>query len=208
MGAKEEALRQIGLIKDHMIDKQHFYPYNYNAMFVWSAIAMVLTLFMAPLYEAQGIVAGTAATSVLIALGFVAEGVMTKQVNRSYDIGEYTKRQRFVMVHFGFITSFLIVLSMTLASYRLYIPIYLSWLFLISLGYMTVGFVLNIRRFERMAQINMTLAMTMLVVGWMRGHLVGIDSVCFRIVQAVVIVGLTVMPAWIAWKQKKDMQRV
>lgn len=29
MGAKEEALRQIGLIKDHMIDKQHFYPYNY-----------------------------------------------------------------------------------------------------------------------------------------------------------------------------------
>lgn len=169
---------------------------------------MVLTLFMAPLYEAQGIVAGTAATSVLIALGFVAEGVMTKQVNRSYDIGEYTKRQRFVMVHFGFITSFLIVLSMTLASYRLYIPIYLSWLFLISLGYMTVGFVLNIRRFERMAQINMTLAMTMLVVGWMRGHLVGIDSVCFRIVQAVVIVGLTVMPAWIAWKQKKDMQRV
>jgi len=208
MNTKEEALKQISLIKDHMIDKQHFYPYNYNAMFVWSTIAIILTLFMAPLYEREGIILGTLTTFGLIVLGFIAEIVMTKQVNRSYDIGEYTRRQRFVMYHFAFITSFLIVLSMTLASYRLFIPIYLSWLFLISLGYMTVGFVLNIRRFEWMAQINMVLAMFMLIIGWFREHLVGIDSVCFRIVQVIVIMGLAVMPSWIAWKQKKDIQRV
>jgi hypothetical protein len=208
MSPQEEALRQISQIKDHLIDKQHFYPYNYNAMFVWSVIAVLLTIFMGPLYETQGVFAGTAVTFVLMSIGFIAEGVMTKQVNKSYDIEECTKRQRFVMKNFIMITLFLIVLSMTLASYKLYIPIYLSWLFLISLGYFAVGYALNIDRFTKIGQFNIYLSVILLVVGWYREHLVGMDSVCFRIVQALVIFGLAILPSYIAWYQKRELKRV
>lgn len=208
MSQKEEALRQISQIKDHLIDKQHFYPYNYNALFVWSIIAILLTLFMAPLYENEGIIVGTLTVFGLMAVGFIAEGVMTKQVNKSYDIEDCTKRQRFVMKNFMMISLFLIVISMTLASYKLYIPIYLSWLFLVSLGYFAVGFALNIRHFTLMAQFNILLAVIMLLIGWSQGHLAGVESFCFRIVQGVVIFGLAVIPAWIAWQQKKDISRV
>jgi hypothetical protein len=208
MSPQEEALRQISQIKDHLIDKQHFYPYNYNAMFVWSVIAVLLTIFMAPLYESQGIMVGTVVTFVLMAIGFIAEGVMTKQVNKNYDIEECTKRQRFVMKNFIMITLFLIVLSMTLASYKLYIPIYLSWLFLISLGYFAVGYALNIDRFTKIGQFNIYLSVILLVVGWYREHLVGMDSICFRIVQVLVIFGLAILPSYVAWYQKRELKRV
>ncbi len=208
MSPHEEALRQISQIKDHLIDKQHFFPYNYNVMFVWSTIAVLLTIFMAPLYETQGILVGTVVTSVLMSIGFIAEVVMTKQVNKSYDIGDCTKRQRFVTKSFIMISLFLIVLSMTLASYKLYIPIYLSWLFLISLGYFSVGYALNIDRFSKVGQINIYLSVLLLVVGWYREHLVGMDSICFRIVQVIVIFGLAILPATIAWYQKREMKRV
>ena len=208
MSPHEEALRQISQIKDHLIDKQHFYPYNYNAILVWSVIAVLLTILMAPLYESQGIFVGTVVTFVLMSIGFIAEGVMTKQVNKSYDIEDCTKRQRFVTKSFIMISLFLIVLSMTLANYRLYIPIYLSWLFLISLGYFLVGYALNIERFSKIGQFNIYFSIILLVVGWYREHLVGTDSICFRIVQGIVIFGLAILPSYIAWYQKREMKRV
>lgn len=208
MTPKDEALKQISEIKDHLIDKQHFYPYNYNAIFVWSAIAVVLTFIMAPLYETKGIVAGTVVVFVLMFIGFMFEGFLTKQMNKSYDIEDCTKRQRFVMKNFIMISSFLIVLSLTLASYKLYIPIYLSWLFLISLGFFAIGFALNIKRFALMAQFNIVIAILLLAVGWQQDHLVGTDSWCFTLVQGFVILGLAVLPSTIAWQQKRDLQRV
>ena len=208
MSPKEEALKQISEIKDHLIDKQHFYPYNYNAIFIWSIIAVILTLIMAPLYEEQGILSGTLVVFVLMFIGFVFEGFLTKQVNKSYDIDDCTKRQRFVMKNFMMISLFLIVLSMTLASYKLYIPIYLSWLFLISLGFFAVGFALNIKRFTWMAQFNILLSILLLCVGWQQEHLVGMDSWCFTLVQGVVIFGLAVLPSLIAWKQKRELKSV
>jgi len=203
LSQRDEALQHISAIKNHLVDKETFFPYNYNAIFVWSLIALVLTLFMVAMYE-QGIIMGSIMVTALMGLGFISESVMTKKVNKNYDIAECTLRQRFIMKNFLMLSAFLIVLSATLATYKLYIPIYLTWLFLISMGYFAVGFVLNIRWFSYIAQFNIYLAITLLAFGWQREHLVGSDSICFRIVQGATILGLSLVPAIIAWKQKKE----
>jgi hypothetical protein len=199
---KKEALRQISEIKHHLIDKQTFFPYNYNAMYVWSMIAILLTFTMVSLYE-EGIVFGSFVVFGLVSMGFIAEGVMTKKVNQSYDIEDCTLRQRFIMHNFIMIAVFLIVLSATLASYKLYIPIYLSWLFLVSLGYFAVGYILNIPLLAKMAQFNIWLSIILLAIACSLGDLVGSGSNGFKYVQAAVILGLAIFPSTIAWKQKK-----
>ena len=200
---KEEALRQISDIKNHLVDKQTFFPYNYRATYVWSVIATVLTFMMVPMYE-HGIAEGTGFIFLLIAVGFISEGVMTKKINMSYDIEECTLRQRFIMKNFMMMSFFLVAMSAALASYKLYIPLYLMWLFLISLGYYAVGYVLNIRLFGKMAQFNILLSIVFLVLATVKGHLKGIDSGCFALVQGAVILGLSVLPAVVAWQQIKE----
>ena len=204
LSQRDEALEHISAIKNHLVDKETFFPYNYNAIFVWSLIALVLTLFMVAMYE-QGIIMGSVMVTALMGLGFFSESVMTKKVNKSYDIEEYTIRQHFIMKNFLVLTLFLVVLSATLATYKLYIPIYLTWLFLISIGYFVVGFVLNITWFTYMSQFNIYLAIALLAFGWQQEHLVGRDSICFVLVQIALIFGLSIMPAVIAWKQKKEL---
>jgi len=204
MSERDEALEHISAIKSHLVDKQTFYPYNYNATYVWSALAIILTFVMVPAYE-KGILFGTGLVFILVTLGFVSEGMMTKKVNKSYDIVDCTLRQRFITKNFIMLSLFLIVLSATLAKYELYIPIYLSWLFLISIGYFAVGHVLNIGRFTKMAQFNVFLSIALLSIGGYQEHLVGKDSQCFIFVKAAVILGLAIFPAIIAWHQKKEL---
>jgi len=202
MSEKEEVLRQISEIKSHLIDKETFFPYNYNACHVWSAIALVLTFAMASLYE-YSITIGTALISLLMAIGFIIEGSLTKKVNESYDIDDCTKRQQFIMTTFLMVSLFLIVVGTVLATYKLYSLIMLMWLFLISLGYFSVGFVLNIERFTKMAQFNMIASVVLLAIGTYFNWLVGTEQLFYTLVQAVVIFGLAVMPTSIAWHQQK-----
>jgi len=204
MSEKDEILEHISAIKNHLVDKQTFFPYNYNATYVWSLLAVILTFVMVPAYE-KGIMIGTVVIFAFITIGFISEGKMTKEVNKSYDIEDCTVRQRFIMKNFMMLSFFLIVLSATLAKYELYIPIYLSWLFLISMGYFAVGHVLNIKRFSKMAQFNVFLSLILLSVGGYQGHLVGTESNCFIVVQAAVVLGLAVLPTVIAWHQKKEL---
>lgn len=204
MSEKKEALEHISAIKNHLVDKQTFYPYNYNATYVWSVIATILTFVMVPSYE-KGIVFGTVLVFVLITIGFISEGKMTKKANKSYDIEDCTIRQRFLMKNFMMLSFFLIALSATLAKYELYIPIYLSWLFLISIGYFAVGHVLNIRRFSKMAQFNVVISVVLLSLGGYQEHLVGTESNCFVFVQGAVVLGLAILPTMIAWHQKKEL---
>ncbi|MDQ7085823.1 MAG: hypothetical protein Q9M36_13350 [Sulfurovum sp.] len=202
---RAEALRQISEIKNHLVDKRTFFPYNYNAVYVWSVVVAILTVVMIPLYE-QSIVFGTSVIFILITLGFVSEGMMTKKENQQYDIEDCTLRQRFIMKNFLMLSFFLIVLSTTLARYELYIPIYLSWIFLVSIGYFAVGYVLNIPRFSQMAQLNIFVAVFLLGIGGYMEHLVGTDSSCFIFVQMYVVLGLSIFPAIIAWQQKKAIK--
>jgi len=201
---KEEALEHLSAIRNHLVDKQIFFPYNYNATYVWSVIAFILTFVMVTMYE-QSITVGTVVVFVLVTIGFISEGVMTKKVNKSYDIEDCTIRQRFIMKNFMMMSWYLIVMSTVLAMYDLYVPIYLMWLFMVSLGYYAVGHVLNIRRFSKMAQFNIFLSIVLLSMAAYNDHLVGIDSNCFVLVQGAVILGLAILPAMIAWHQKKEL---
>ncbi|SFV71034.1 hypothetical protein MNB_SV-13-2154 [hydrothermal vent metagenome] len=203
---KAEALRQISEIKNHLVDKQTFYPYNYNAVYVWSVVISLLTFVMIPAYK-ESIIFGTMTIFILITLGFVSEGMMTKKENANYDIEDCTLRQRFIMKNFMMLSFFIIVLSTTFARYELYIPIYLSWLFLISIGYFTVGYVLNIPRFSQMAQLNILVSIILLAMGGYLGHLVGKDSECIHFVQFYVVLGLAILPAIIAYQQKNLLKQ-
>ena len=200
---KAEALRQINDIKNHLVDKQTFFPYNYHATYVWSAIATILVLMMIPVYETS-ILQGTVISFVLITIGFATEGFLTKRVNESYDIEDCTLRQQFIMKSFLMVSLFLIAMSAVFASYQLYAPMFLVWLFLVSLGYFSVGFVLNIKPFSMMARFNMLVAIILLTIGFINRSIEGISGTYLSTVQGFVILGLTVMPALIAWKQIKE----
>lgn len=204
MSEKDQVLEQLSAIKNHLVDKQIFFPYNYNATYVWSLIAFILAFSMVPMYETS-VGYGTGVVFVLITIGFIAEGSMTKKINKSYDIEDCTVRQRFIMTNFMMISWFLIVMSAVLAMHKLYIPIYLSWLFIVSLGYYAVGYVLNIRRFTTMAQFNIVLSIVLLAVVGYNGQVVGTDSNYFRVVQGAILLGLSVLPAMVAWQQKKEL---
>jgi hypothetical protein len=202
MSEKDEVLQQISEIKNHLVDKETFFPYNYNACHAWAVIAVVMTFVMLPSYE-YSIAFGTGVMFVLVAIGFMIEGVLTKKVNERYDIDDCTNRQEFIMKNFLMIALFLIVLSTVLAMSKLYVAIYLSWLFLISVGYFAVGFVLNIKDFGKMAQFNMVSALVLLSVGAYFELLTTKDSLFMTLTQAVVIFGLAILPSIIARKQQK-----
>ena len=202
MSEKDEVLQQISEIKSHLIDKETFFPYNYNACHVWAVIAVVMTFIMIPTYE-YSIVVGTGVMFSLITIGFVVEEVLTKKINQSYDIDDSTKRQEFIMKNFLMIALFLIVLTTVLAMSKLYVLIYLSWLFLISLGYFSVGFILNIKEFTKMAEFNMVMALVFLLGGAYFDLLTLKDSLFMTLTQAVVIFGLAILPSIIARKQQK-----
>jgi len=207
MSEKEEVLRQISEIKNHLVDKETFFPYNYGACHVWAIIAVVLTLSIVFIYE-YSIAVGVGVSFVLIAIGFMVEGSLTKKINESYDIDDCTKRQQFIMKNFLMTSLFLIVISTILAMQQLYVVMLLVWLFLISLGYFAVSFVLNIKAFEKMAKFNMIMALIFLSMGAYFNLLVGSDSLFFTLTQAVVIFGLAIVPSFIARnKQKEEQER-
>ena len=201
MSEKEKVLQQINEIKSHLVDKELFFPYNFNACHVWSLISIILTLIMIPSYE-HSILVGTVVTTVFVLIGFIVEGVLTKQVNDSYDIDDCTRRQQFIMKNFIMIALFAIVFSTVLASYKLYIPIFILWLFLISLGHFAVSFVLNIKDYEKVATFNIFMALLLSVVG-VYFNLLEDRGTFLTLVQAVVIFGLAVLPSWVAFKQQK-----
>ena len=165
---------------------------------------MILTFIMVPAYQ-ESITMGTVVVFVLVTIGFISEGVMTKRVNQSYDIEDCTIRQQFIMKNFMMMSWYLIIMSTVLAMYDLYIPIYLMWLFLVSLGYYAVGYVLNIRLFSKMAQFNIFLSIVLLSMAAYNDHLVGTDSNCFMFVQGAIVLGLAILPAMVAWHQKKEL---
>ncbi|CAA6810963.1 MAG: Unknown protein [uncultured Sulfurovum sp.] len=203
MSEKDEVLQQISEIKSHLIDKEAFFPYNYGASHVWSTIAVVLTLGMVSAYE-YSVLFGSLMMFVLISIGFMVEGSLTKKSNERYEIDDCTKRQRFIMMNFLMISFFLILISSVFALYKLYSLGLIAWLFMISLGYFSIGFVLNIQRFSKMAQFNMIAALILLGLGIYFDLLLGSDSLFFTMVQATVIFGLAVVPTSIAYHQQKN----
>ena len=203
MSEKEEVLQQISDIKSHLIDKKSFVPYNYNACYAWSGIALALSLLM-PYAYAQGVLVGTIIVFVLIAIGFTIEGIMTKKVNQSYEIDEYTKRQAFIVQSLMMIAFFLITLSAVFASYQLFTPLYLSWLAMISLGYYIIGYTTNVKKFQHLGKFNFYLSVALLLIAFFTHNLEGDESLFFRITQSATILGLTILPALITRQIKRQ----
>jgi len=96
-----------------------------------------------------------------------------------------------------------IVLSMILAGYKLYVLIFILWLFLCSIGYFSVGFILNIERFSQMARFNIWASTLLLGIGYFIDALEG-KSTYMTVVQLFVVLGLTIMPSIVAWHQIKE----
>ena len=199
---KAEALRQISEIKSHLVDKQTFFPYNYKATYVWAILAAILTWIMIPMYEIN-VLQGTVVTFIFITIGFVIEGVLTKKINANYDIEDCTNRQRFIMKNFLVLSLFGIVLTLILASYKLYVVIFLLWLFLCSIGYFAVGFVLNIKGFSQMAQLNIVISIVLLGFAYFTDNLQGKSSYMTAI-QIYLLLGLSILPSLVAWQQIKE----
>ena len=200
MSEKEKVLEQISQIKRHLIDRETFFPYNYHACYVWAIIAVILTFGMTTFYESS-ILVGTSFVSFLILVGFLIEHNMVKRVNRNYDIEDCTHRQAFIVQNFFMIAIFSILLSTVLAMHQLYSLVMLSWLFLISLGYFAIGFILNIKLFTQIAQFNIISSFILISIGIYFDMLVGVDSLFFTLTQSVTIFGLAIAPAWVARQQ-------
>jgi hypothetical protein len=75
---------------------------------------------------------------------------------------------------------------------------------LVSFGYFAVGFVLNIERFSQMAKFNMFAAILLLGLGFVNDTLVGSDLTYLSVVQVFIIIGLVILPAQVAWFQKRE----
>ncbi len=203
MSDKEEALAHLSAIKSALIDKDTFFPYNYNALLIWGVIGTVMT-FMMPVLMKSSIVNGTIFSLVLITLGFIVEGFLTKKINEDYDIDSCTKKQRFIATIYTMLTFFAIVLSALIAKQGMIVPLFALWLFMCGIGDFVLGYVLNIRIFTLLAYCSTLSAVVLLIVSLFVENLSSIESVFFYISQAVSFLLLGVAPIMISRKLKEN----
>lgn len=204
MSEKDEVLQHLSEIKSVLVDKDTFFPYNYNALIVWGVIGMVMTLFMGVLLK-YSLLYGAIFSFVVMSAGFMIEGFLVKQVNQAYDIEDCTKRQKFISIMFSMLTFFAIALSVLLAKYELIIPAYAVWIFLIGLGNFALGFVLNIKLFTFASYLKMSMAILIMIATLFIGDLGNLDSTFFFFVQGIAFALLGVLPIMIARKLKGEL---
>lgn len=201
---KAEAIQHLSAIKLALVDKDVFFPYNYNALLVWGVIGMLMALFMGILLKIS-VLYGTVFSFVMMTSGFIIEGFLTKEVNKNYDIESCTQKQKFIATLFTIITFFAISLAALLAKYELIVPAYIIWIFLCGVGYFAIGFVLNIKIFVSFAKLKMVVAFLLMSVSYFVANLGDIGSVYFYFVQGVTFVLLGIVPIYIGQKLKKEL---
>jgi O-antigen/teichoic acid export membrane protein len=204
MSEKDEALQHLSEIKSVLVDKDSFFPYNYNALVVWGIIGMVMSLSMGYLLKSS-IFYGSVFSFVMMSVGFMIESFLTKRVNKEYDIDDCTNRQKFISILFTMLTFFSIVISALLAKYELIIPTYIVWIFMCGVGYFSIGFVLNLKIFTNIAYLKMIVSLLLLIGSIFATDLNDINSMFFFLVQGVTFVLLGVLPILIGQKLKKEL---
>ena len=203
MNEKEEVLQHLSDIKSVLVDKDEFFPYNYNALIVWGVIGMIMSLFMGVIFK-DSLLYGAIFSFVIMTAGFMIEGFLVKKVNEAYDIEDCTKRQKFISIMFIMLAFFSIVLSVLLAKYNLIILAYSVWIFLIGMGSFALGFILNIKIFTLASYLKISAAILIMVATLFVGDLGSLDSMFFFFVQGATFVLLGVHPILIARKLKKE----
>jgi hypothetical protein len=204
MSEKDEALQHLSEIKSVLVDKDAFFPYNYNALIVWGIIGMIMTIFMGVLLK-YSILTGSVFSLIMMSVGFMIEGFLVKQVNQKYDIDDCTKRQRFISTMFTMLTIFSIALSALLAKYDLIALAYLVWLFACAIGYFSIGFVLNLSIFTKSAYLKIAVSVLLLISSYFVTDLGSLNSPFFYLVQSVTFVLLGILPIMIGRKLKEEL---
>lgn len=204
MSEKDEALQHLHAIKSVLIDKDSFFPYNYNALVVWGVIGTIMT-FVMPTLMKTSVMQGTIFSVVLMSIGFIIEGFLTKRVNENYDIESCTKKQRFIASTFTILIFFAIAISALLAKYNLIIPLFMLWMFLCGFGYYVVGYVLNIKFFTFAGYLSMGAAMILFIVSYFTADLGSVDSLFFYFVQGVSFAVLGIVPVLMGRKLKEEL---
>jgi O-antigen/teichoic acid export membrane protein len=204
MNKKDEALQHLSEIKSVLVDKDSFFPYNYNALIIWGVIGMIMTVFMGYLLQ-ESVLYGTIFSTLMIGLGFLIEGFLTKRVNKNYDIEDCTHRQRFIMTLFTALSLFGIVLSAIFAKYNLIIPIYIIWLFLIGVGDFAVGFVLNIKLFKFTSTLKMSVSIALMIICFFISDLGNLNSLFHYFIQGMTFALLGIMPILVGRKLSKEL---
>ena len=199
---KKEALAHLDAIKSTLIDKDIFFPYNYNAMIVWGVIATVMTFVMPPLMKAS-VLQGTLFSVFMMGAGFAIEAFLTKKVNENYDIDNCTGKQKFIASTFTILSIFAIAMSAFLAKYDLIVPLFMLWMFLCGFGHFVVGYVLNIRLFTFAGYLSMGAGIVLLAVGFFMNSPGSLDSAFFYFSQGVSFAVLGVVPILMAFKLKE-----
>ncbi len=202
MSEKDEALEHLSAIKSALVDKDTFFPYNFNAFIVWGVIGMIMTLFMGYILKSS-ILGGIIFSLFMMSIGFIIESRLTKKENENYDIESCTKKQRFIAGMFTFLTLFATFFSALLASYDLIIPAYIIWIFVIGIGDFAVGFVLNQSIFTNTALLDISAAVVLTLMTFFISDLGDLNSIFFYFVQGVTFALLGILPIMIAYKMKR-----
>ncbi len=202
MSEKDEALEHLSAIKSALVDKDTFFPYNFNAFIVWGVIGMIMTLFMGYILKSS-ILGGIIFSLFMMSVGFIIESRLTKKENENYDIESCTKKQRFIAGMFTFLTLFATFFSALLASYDLIIPAYIIWIFVIGIGDFAVGFVLNQSIFTKTALLDISAAVVLTLMTFFISDLGDLNSIFFYFVQGVTFALLGILPIMIAYKMKR-----
>ncbi len=203
-GQKEDALQHLSEIKSVLVDKDAFFPYNYNALIVWGIVGMIMTLFMGVMLKSS-LLYGAIFSIVVMTVGFMIEGFLIKKVNQSYDIEDCTKKQKFISIMFSMLTLFAISLSVLLAKYDLIIPAYIVWIFLMGVGHFILGFILNIKIFTLTSYLKMSIAILVMVATLFIDDLGNLNSTFFYFIQGITFALLGVLPILIGRKLKKEL---
>ncbi len=204
MSEKDEALQHLSEIKSALVDKDSFFPYNYNALVVWGVIGMIMTMVMPGLLKSS-VLQGTIFSFVLMSIGFIIEGFLTKRVNKDYDIESCTKKQHFIATIYTIMTFFAIALSALLAKYNLIIPVFAIWMFVCGVGDFAVGFVLNIKLFTYASYIMIGMSLLILTFSYFMGDLGDLGSGFFYFAQGMTFATLGLLPIMIARKLQKEV---
>jgi len=203
MSEKEEALKHLSAIKSVLVDKDSFFPYNYNALVVWGIIGIILTLFMVPMLE-NSLMMGMIFIIIMMAIGFIVEGFLTKKVNANYDIDDCTHRQKFIMQMFLAETIFGVLMTAVLAKHGLITLIFPLWVMLMGVGHHGVGFVLNLKIFKLTSLIKIIAATLLLVVSLFVEDLASTHTPFFYLAQIVTFLLLGILPIFVGRKLREE----
>ncbi len=206
MSEKDEAIRYLDGIRS-VLEDRHFFPYNYNALISWGIISIILTIVFPEILK-NSLLYGMVFLVFMLSLGFIIEGFLIKKENINYDITDCTKKQKFIFYIYILASLFGVTLTLLLAKYQLFIPIYILWIFICGFGNFVVGYTINVQLFKKVGFLSVAFSIVLMGICIVVDDLSTLESVFARVVQLFTILFLGLVPIYIANIMKKEAKVV